>query len=81
MVKNYTGKGEIMKIGIIEIIENENENEIKYPCVMKSETGKIVIFLKDGEGIVVNDQEVEFINTWNTKVFHKFNGKIIFKND
>jgi len=68
-----------------EIIEKECEKKIMYPCLMKTELGLIVLFIKEEVGTVIIGDENwtsgEFNNEWIMNDFRKFEGRLILEND
>lgn len=71
----------------VEVKEKEPIKKIKYPCLMKSHVGTIVLFDKEGEGTLLVAGSGSMILTgehfrlWNTKFFTPFNGTVTLQND
>lgn len=66
-------------------IKNENKStEIKYPCLMVSARGTIVLFCKSGVGTVIRSDTSpvgSYENGWCMDLFTPFTGTIELSND
>jgi hypothetical protein len=69
----------------VEINEKETQGEVKYPCLMKSEKGLIVLFNAPECGIVLKGNDVHerghYSSNWNMDSFEPFNGTITLSNE
>jgi hypothetical protein len=76
----------MIKTEIVE--EKKKDEEIKYPCLMKSNySGNIVLFIESEKGICLNkwDFKISFFDKeffmWDMRNFKPFNGTISLSND
>ena len=68
----------------IEINNKEQNTEIKFPCLMVSKNGNIVIMTKQKEGFAVkhNSEKIGYYSTdWDMSVFKPFTGSITLSNE
>jgi len=66
-------------------IKNENKSsEIKYPCLMESPMGCLVLFDKPDCGTVIQDKEYavgSYHTDWASEYFTPFTGTVELSND
>jgi hypothetical protein len=71
----------------VEINNKEENNEIKFPCLMISDNQKSVIIATEQCGdrlhgfALKNNQGLHFSKDWAKSVFKPFNGSITLSND
>lgn len=71
----------------VQVKEKEPNKEIKYPCLMKAESTKmIVLFLDEKKGTVVSRggglyELGDYLTNWEMEAFTPFNGTITLQND
>jgi len=69
----------------VEVNEKAKTVEIVYPCLMISDQGKIVLFIRNGEGTALNDARWtyigEFNKGWDMDNFKPFHGTITLSNE
>lgn len=72
---------------MISIKNEANEQEIKYPCVMKSRSSGTIVFFEEkykGQVIYATNEHNKLgfiLYDWNMSHFSPFNGQITLSND
>jgi hypothetical protein len=69
----------------IEITEPSDKEEVKFPCLMISKNGRIVLFHAYEKGIALNDWASsnigDYSESWFMPTFKPFKGKVTLSND
>lgn len=71
---------------MIESTIEKDNNEISYPCLMESHSGRIVLFMAASAGILLKQgantdpDRGYYSKTWNMDNYEPFNGTITLKN-
>jgi len=68
-----------------KVIETKKEIEIEYPCVMRSEQNRLVLFWQDGYGMVVGNPSKtqplgHYSTNWGMCCFTPFEGTVELSN-
>jgi len=70
----------------VKVTVESGNNDIKYPCLMKNDNGKIVLFSGHNCGTCLNNVGLyltagEYSDDWAMSQFSMLNGKIILENE
>jgi hypothetical protein len=70
----------------VEVKEKEKKQEIKFPCLMISSCGSIVLFSEQNEGTLLLDNKgvygiAYYDDSWIMDKFKPFHGQITLSND